>query len=107
MINISINQLLKVWGELVLAYAGKNKFGGDAVEIWAYQLMPFSPAMESDVSEKGARRNTVVGQSLRNVLVKFSEDFDCAVYVDGVNLSDVKIMDSSLWHVKVTPNHVG
>jgi|SRR3989339_361252 len=107
MINLSINQLLVIWGELVSAYFGKNKFGGDTAEIYVSSLMSRSPLAERGDVEAQARVAALADQSLRNVMLKFSEDYDCAVYVDGVGLGGEKMADSPRWHVKVTNNHVG
>ena len=108
MINLSINQLLKVWGELVQAYCGKNKFGGDTAEIDACQLMPYSPLAEQGNADAQAYRGAMAARSLRNLALKFSEDFNCAVYIQDGNVSIGLASDlfsvGTRVRVKVVPN---
>lgn len=108
MTNLSINQLLDVWNELVRAYYGENGFGGDTAEIYAYQLMPCSPLAERGDADAQAHRGAMAGQSLRNILLKFSEDFNCSVYInDGnerIGLAGDLFLGGTRVHVKVVRN---
>jgi len=90
--------LLVIWGELVQAYCGKNKLG-DVAEIYAYQLMPRDPRADAGQVDAQERRAALAVQSLHNILLKFSEDFNCAVYVDG----GTRVYRKTWWHIKIVP----
>ncbi len=46
--SMSTKQTLDVWHELELALQGKNGFGGDTAEIYAYRLTPSNPSLEGN-----------------------------------------------------------
>lgn len=87
MLNLSINQLLHVWGELVRAHDGQNTFGGNMAEIYAWMLMPCSPMAERGNEKAMAQRKARAWQSLRAMLEKFAEDFGCEVRVNEVRMN--------------------
>jgi len=80
MINLSINQLLFVWNELVSAYYGVNAYGGNVAEIYAFRLLPCDPLAEHGDKEAQDERMMLAAESLFAIMRKFSEDFRCAVY---------------------------
>ncbi len=115
--NISMNQALSIWSELWQAYYGKNGFGGDTAEIYAYRLMPYVPDVHAhhnsqyresqsyifrnmDVSEKAAH-------SLCELLYAFQKETNCDITIDGESIGDWFHDQGSLFdhrcHVKITP----
>lgn len=53
MLNITINQALNFWNQLVKCYYN-NSYGGDSTEIYTYTMMPHSPfyANNPDIYEE-------------------------------------------------------
>jgi hypothetical protein len=85
--NISMNQVLSIWSELWQAYYGKNGFGGDTAEIYAYRLMPYSPSLHMTgetfkESNDELRINAV--NSLVTLCNKFAKDNDCTIKIDNL-----------------------
>lgn len=107
MINLSINQLLDVWNELVRAYYGENAYGGNVAEIYAFRLMPSSPLAEQGDYGAQSDRAARAAESLAAVMRKFSEYFDCAVYLEGYRqdetIASIFLRDGRV-HVKVVRN---
>jgi hypothetical protein len=81
-------QALSVWSELEAAYYGKNRFGGDTAEIYAYRLQPFSPTAVRGNSDSPLVRATQqeaatqAATSLLHLLEFFCETKDCKATVD-------------------------
>lgn len=48
--SMSMRQALNVWEELVDAYHGRNGYGSDTAEIYAYRLLERSPSAEASAS---------------------------------------------------------
>jgi hypothetical protein len=95
--NISMNQALGIWSELWQAYYGKNVFGGDTAEIYAFMLMPYEPVVASDNPQfretqlfKEHSNVAVVKatNSLYALLTKFQRDTDCHITVDGKEIRE-------------------
>ena len=98
MIHISTSQLLRLWSELDDAYYGKNRFGGDTAEIYAYTLQPADPsrnpslAPEHEYQEAERYAALQAAQTLFHVLCEFEKIRECSVLVNG------KIITHSLAH---------
>jgi hypothetical protein len=85
--DITLNQALSVWSDLEQAYFGKNGFGGDTAEIYAYRLQPYNPSAhlnETVIGEKAKREQAVIaGSNLFFLLRTFMKMRDCYIEVDG------------------------
>lgn len=106
--NISINQALSVWSELWQAYYGKNDFGSDTAEIYAYKVMPRCPILETSRKKKYRKDEAKeyglqAAQSLYALLVKFSMKNECIITVNGRRLGKWFLKEPFLHrcHVKV------
>jgi hypothetical protein len=98
--NISMNQALDIWSELWQAYYGKNGFGSDTAEIYAYRLMAYNPTYHSGLNFNSAFRDTErfkkaqeeVCEQAQNSLVallkKFAAENDCMIEVNGKTVDD-------------------
>ncbi len=89
--NISINQALSIWGDLWQAYFGKNGYGGDTAEIYAYRLMPNEPCLfgvGDYFKERQAEVYRNAAYSLRDIVWKFCQDNDVLCLMDGENCDD-------------------
>jgi hypothetical protein len=106
-----MNQALDIWSELRQAYYGKNGFGGDEAEIYAYTLMPNVPTLNFkgitfDVQNQVAYQNAK--RSLYALIIKFIQYHDCkiTVLIDGESLThwmETEVFDHRC-HVKVIQN---
>jgi hypothetical protein len=97
MINVSLLELLKIWGELVECYHGLNDFGGDTVELYAYRFQPYSPlghseakqlvdsSLKLDTLAEIERRGAV---SLFNIVRELCKQFECSAEIDGIPSND-------------------
>ena len=85
--DLTLNQALGVWSELEAAYYGKNGFGGDTAEIYAYRLQPYRPGVELPNTQLGAEaiaeQAMIAGENLYWLLGKFCEHHGCTAIVDG------------------------
>ena len=98
--NISINQALDIWSDLWQAYFGKNGFGSDMAEIYAYRLMSYNPTYHrgyhSDIVLRGTetfkKAQEEVCEQAQNSLVallkKFAAENDCMIEVNGKTVDD-------------------
>ncbi len=95
--NISMNQALSIWSELWRAYYGKNGFGGDTAEIYAYRLMPYEPVVASDnpqfretqlFKEHSNVAIVKATSSLYALLTKFQIDADCQITIDDKEIDE-------------------
>jgi len=68
---LPFDQALGVWHDLEQALAGKNGYGGDVAEIYAYRLMP--PSFKRCTVEEMEAQAPVVGRNLTRVLRHFVE----------------------------------
>jgi hypothetical protein len=104
-----MNQALDIWSELWQAYYGKNGYGGDTAEIYAYKLMPYSPTinLDGDSFTDGNRVSYVKAQySLYHIVIKFINDNNCTITIDGKSPTDwleSQIFDHRC-HVQVKPH---
>ncbi len=106
-----MNQALDIWSELWQAYYGKNGFGGDTAEIYAYRLMPNIPTLDhqGDTFKNSTKIAYCKAQmSLYNLLDKFERDNDCRIFVDKMALRDWVETDefNHRCHVKIIHNEM-
>ena len=88
MLSLSIEQAVEIWSELEQAYFKANKYGSDTAEIYAYRLLPHSPADHVRASipsfaKERLERATAAAESLHALLKKFSEHRESDISVDG------------------------
>ena len=87
--NISMNQALSIWDDLWQAYYGKNNYGGDEAEIYAYRLRTDEPTLYANGFEgskyKAAHK---AATSLYHLLVKFAAENNCTITIDNMPLID-------------------
>jgi hypothetical protein len=107
MINLSQQQLLRLWSELDDALYGKNGFGADTAEIYAYTVLPADPTVDSAspaaMREKARRENALqAARTLHSVLVLFSEMRDCVITVDNDKLGKWLLFEPFDHRVHVT-----
>jgi len=85
MLNLSTLDLLGLWSDLCDAYHGRNGFGGDTAEIYAYRCGRPSPASSStgplgrQVKREDAER---AAASLVAVCQLFEREHSCEVLLD-------------------------
>jgi hypothetical protein len=92
-----MNQALSIWSELWQAYYGKNGYGGDTAEIYAYRVMPYEPVVaganmkdfrETETFKRSSRAAYAKAtNSLVNLLIKF-ESADCHLEVNGKSIRE-------------------
>jgi len=68
---LPFDQALGVWHDLEQALAGKNGYGGDVAEIYAYRLMP--PSFKRSSTVQMEAQAPVVGRNLTRILRHFVE----------------------------------
>lgn len=109
--NISINQALDVWSDLWQAYYGKNGFGSNTAEIYAYKIMPNSPKFSMNInSPENKKLGLLAAKSLYQLLFKFRHENDCKIEIMETRTKGQKI---GRWftkepffyrcHIKITP----
>lgn len=71
-IELPVDQTLGVWYDLACALEGKNGYGGDVAEIYAYRLLPPGPRHPlSDLPEEDQAR--IAAANLTSILRQFVE----------------------------------
>lgn len=98
MLNLSMAQALSVWSDLLEAEFGRNRFGGDTAEIYAYRLQPCSPSAEQPVGVLGQEacrdQGLIASRNLYEILSHFRDVREVEVFVgcgrtdDGRPLGD-------------------
>lgn len=89
LLSVPTRELLNLWADLVLAYHGKNGFGGNTAEIYAHRFHVGSPMIElnrSNPLDAIAERNQLAKNSLVELLLMFGEQWNCGIAVDGMGL---------------------
>ena len=89
LIEVSVIELLKLWGELIEAYHGVNGFGGNVAEIYAYRFQRYSPlAHTQPVYEMGQEElhviNLKAGNSLVALVEEFCNQYECKAMIDKI-----------------------
>lgn len=95
LMTINIVGLLEVWGQLVEAYHGKNGYGGDLAEIYAYHLTRYNPIVhvtpKSDsklYQEQKALTALHAANALCSIIEEFCDKYDSRVEIDGMAMSE-------------------
>ncbi len=105
--NLSQNQLLTLWSELMMAYNGTNGFGGDTAEIYAYTLRPDCPMRGNGTSQTAEHEGNIqAARSLSAVCLEIEKRYVCRVRIDGLPIKKwLKKIDAGFGHrapVKIT-----
>lgn len=107
---------LKVWSELAFAYVGKNGYGSDTAEIYAYHLMPYSPLLLHDSTRSDAQMEmgAIAHRRMVELCTAFSRVMDCNLefepskYTPGLSLEEWASFEGCPFthrvHVRVIPN---
>jgi hypothetical protein len=112
--NISQQQLLTLWTELMRCYYGDNSYAGDTCEIYAYTLQPMRPVAVTATGTYGAELRaelaTQAGKSLVAVLNKFCTDMKCKVTIEDHSILEWYQAEpagqfTTRAHIKVIPYH--
>jgi hypothetical protein len=93
-----MNQALSIWGELWQAYYGKNGYGSDTAEFYAYRVMPYEPVVaganakdfrETETFKRASHTAYAkAANSLVNLLIKFESESDCHLEVNGKSIRE-------------------
>ena len=101
--NITINQALNFWDQLVTAYMKCNTYGGDVAEIYLYSMMEHGPTFAHNpdstlvVEEVESAKATILA-----LVKRFEKEYDCLVtQEDGEPLT---LPGTWRWHFQVTRN---
>jgi hypothetical protein len=82
--NISINQVLNFWDQLVACFYGVSTFDGTRCEIYLYTMMEHSPTFannpDSKFCEDGVRE---AKDAMFKLIARFEERYECTVLEDG------------------------
>lgn len=92
LIEVSLIELLKLWGELVEAYHGVNGFGGSVAEIYAYRFQRYSPLAHGPPinrrpSDELRDIHLRAGNALVELIEEFCNQYNCQATVDGLEVS--------------------
>jgi hypothetical protein len=88
-LDLSIDDVLGVWQELELALAGKNGYGGDVAEIYAYRLVPTS-LRHHPQDEAQAQ---IAGRNMTFILRRFAESHEGAVVAIQHSRDEFRALD--------------
>lgn len=89
LMTVSLLALVGVWGELVEAYHGVNRYGGNTAEIYAYRLMPYSPTAHTHGSKR--HMNVVASQAahaLCAIVDEFCMQYECHAKIDALPIEE-------------------
>jgi hypothetical protein len=101
--GLSMLQALGIWDDLLEAYHGVNRYGGDTAEIYGYRLSERCPSSEAAFPGAILERDTNATQRLKAMIRLFVGcRSDAKVTVDGVPWNRWKELLSHRCHVKVT-----
>jgi hypothetical protein len=85
MINLSMTQALEIWDELRDCLEGKNRYGGDTAEIYAYRLskehLPLF-AQQQQQEGYGDEAEFQIAASLTNLVQLFCATHDCIAIIE-------------------------
>lgn len=106
--GVSLDQLLGLWGELVSAYCGQNRYGGHRAQIYAYRLLRFDPKILHDYWAKQVRAEQAIEakRSLVAIVRRFEREWECRCQLDGQWVDEwerTAVYDHRV-HVEVVPN---
>ena len=106
MFDTPLLELLKLWGELVEAYHGKNGYGGRTAELYAYRFCPDDPRRRGSELHTEARKQAdkEAAWIARNSLYDLCKLF-AAVYDDAILRIDGREPFDWFQHVDAGFNH--
>ena len=107
MIDLTMRQALEIWSELEQAYFGKNGYGGDTAEIYAYRVQTRSPLGEAGNGVAMRERALQAGENLISLIRIFMNMRDCEILVDGHGPELLRGGFDHRVHVKVIPRTQG
>lgn len=87
LLQIPTANLVELWGELVEAYLGKNGYGGDVAELYAYRFASRSPAAAAGVKKAVYGQAIQARRSLHALLYWFAERYPSDILIDDKPLS--------------------
>lgn len=109
MINVPLTEILDIWSELNDCYHGKNGYGGDVCEIYAYRFWRDEPLIREFSKENCLRKQTEKNRhqnaktSLLAILSLFREKRRCDIFIDGLPMRCEQFDFSHRVHVRVVP----
>ncbi len=89
MMDLSIQQVLTVYSDLVRAYYNENHYGSDTAEVYAYLLKHNNPSAEIGDSDGKINHSAIkednlqAAENLYNVILLFKDHFNCIIYVEN------------------------
>lgn len=108
--SISIDQTLNLWSELERAFHGTGSYRHNAVEVWAYNLMPHSPPFEvlesfDSLHDFAERMESDAMSAFYDVLTRFSRNRHADIVINGRVLGKwvKQVRDMVRWEVQVVP----
>jgi hypothetical protein len=84
-----LDEVLRIYGELVECYHHKNSWGGDRAEIYAYRLQRYSPYLEGNnkeseyATQEREQRNSDAAHALIEICKQFAKDYHCRIRIYG------------------------
>jgi hypothetical protein len=87
LINISSIDLMLLWGELVEAYYGVNRFGSYTAEIYAYHFSWREMFVNKNDKTKHYQE---LGEQLLSLVKLFCDKYECSAEINGILLKDFK-----------------
>ncbi len=93
MLSCSTLEAMKIYGDLVTCYFGKNHYGGRVAEIYSYRLEKYTPSVHQIKDMIGNKRvaREVAAEaalSLAEIIIQFRDVFICAVIVEDIPFYD-------------------
>lgn len=94
LMTVNLIGLLEVWGQLVECYHGKNGYGGDVAEIYAYHLTRYSPLVHDKTitgkrhEEAKAENALHAANALCSIIEEFCNKYECRAEIDCVTLAE-------------------
>lgn len=101
--DITINQALNFWNQLVTAYMKCNTYGGDVAEIYLYSMMEHSSTFTHNPDSPFIAEEVASAKATILMLAKrFEKEYDCSVtQEDGEPLT---LPGTWRWRIQVTRN---
>jgi hypothetical protein len=83
--NLTHNQLIEIYSDLVKAYYCENHYGTNTAEIYAYRMRIDNPGrLPGFVDFKSVKeQNIETAKTLYEILLKFKEYFPSTIYIEN------------------------
>lgn len=88
LLTVNVLELMKLWGELTEARLGKNGFGGDTAEIYAYRFTAYNPLAHGHTRHGDMSKQAVddcdglAANCLAALCEEFERAYECTVKID-------------------------